>query len=300
MKFIILTVLIQFLTVSSFAQKNADSTVPVVAYFVEGDIVKYSYSKTNEKTRNGKTERTKEDYFIEIEVAEETDSGSYIIHWKYQGIKNIGDANDPTNHLYGLIDNMVFTYRINELGGFEELLNWTEIHDIVEKSIDALTAKITDSKLTDKVVNEMKRIFSTRESIEEVIMKDVQWFHSLYGGEYTKNEIIEGETELVNVLGGPPFPAKLTIEMTALDEEYCTIKITQEPEPATVTKVITEWLTKTSGKKEDISIPALVIKDVSEFIVERESGWINQLMFSRTAQIDSTKNHEITTIKRLD
>ncbi|WP_029901803.1 hypothetical protein [Prevotella sp. 10(H)] len=175
--------------ISLSAQINLnDSTVQTVAYWDKGDV--YEYQIINKRTQYKNAQLISCDsliYNVDITVLDST-ANSYTIEWLYKDNINKG---------------LKIVYKTNEMGEFDEVMNWDEIRKFLEKAADTMT----QNKDTD---------------IETVGVKEIIQYHMFYGMKYKVDELIETETAIPNVFGAEPFTAETTylLEEIYSDETY--------------------------------------------------------------------------------
>lgn len=291
--------LTSFFMLASGAQNViTDSTATVLAYWNKGSKAKYILKQTKDRYQKGKkVSGGSSSSAIDITVADATDS-TYTIHWKYNKITVQGADNaDPLlQKLTRLVENVTFKYTIGSGGDFIELLNWQEVQSMVNTALDEMT-RLYKTREAGPYIEQTKKVFSSRQSIEELMMKDVRALHSAYGLEYKLHEKLTAETALPNFLGGNPFSAILTIEMTVLDRinKTCVIEMNQVLDKEKSTKEISDFLEK-AGKPAVEKLPVIDISDKYIFTVELNTGWMKKVTFTRTAMAEDNTNvekHEI-------
>ena len=242
-----LSVLI-FLLLSSatiFGQINPeDSTVQVIAYWDKGET--HNYKVINKKTQLKNEEIISSDsvvYNVELSVLDST-ANSYSIQWLYK---------DNVNKDLKVI------YKTNELGEFEEVLNWEEIRDFVNRTTNSILQGLkkgeTSDESLDKLEKEITSTFSTKEAIESVGVNEIVQYHMFHGVTYKLGDYMEGEIEVPNVLGSKPFTANtyFGLEEIMSDEEYL-LKSVQSIDKEQLTVATLEYLKKLSesvGKSFD-------------------------------------------------
>jgi hypothetical protein len=300
---IVFTTVFLFLVFLSFSQnKVTDTTATIVSYWKKGDKARFLFTQAKEKYKNSKLSASGGSSSIVDIYIVGADEKSYTINWKYSNIKLSNQQTDPFfSSLSKLTEGLVIRYQTNELGSFTELLNWKEIQKFVYDAMDSIANKFPSEKAA-LAFNKVKEVYSSKESIEQIIIRDVQLFHSMYGGEYKLREKIVAETELPNFIGGDPFPAVLSIEMTELrpKEQYCKIEMTQSIDKNKATKIISDWLEKVSeGKSKDTNISTININDFNEFEVELISGWLTRAFYKRIVESADGKNVETYELKKL-
>lgn len=293
-----------FLSVNCIAQNIVtDSTATVLGYWKKGDHARYSLQLTKEKYDKGKKISGGGSVSdIDITVAEANDSG-YTIHWKYSKItvQSAGAANNPLVDKFSrLVEGVTFKYTTEASGEFKELINWSKVNTMVNKTLDELV-KLYPANEMKNVLEQTRSVFSSKEGMEQLLMKDMQLLHSIYGGEYTLHDKITAATQLPNFLGGNPFPAVLTIEMKKLDKinKTCHIIVEQVVDAEKAAKEIGAFLEK-SGKPDNEKLPAqLDISDKNSFDVDLTTGWMKKVVFTRTAGAEGRRSVETHTITKL-
>lgn len=300
---IILAVKLLFLFTFAVAQnKVTDTSATIVGYWQKGDKAKLSFTQTKERYKNGQLgSRGSSTCMIDFLVADATEN-SYTIHWKYGNIKLSETSPNPqVDKLSKLTEGITLVYQTDEMGTFKELLNWKEVQKIVYDAVDSVGRQVNKGEM-NAILSQLKNVYASKESIEQIVIRDVQLFHSLYGGDYVLKQKLVADTELPNFLGGEPFPAILTIEMTELKprDKYCKVQILQTINKEKATKLISDFVEKLSaGKSKETVIPAIGISDFNEFEVELNKGWVLRAFYKRIAEAENIKNIETYEIKKL-
>lgn len=274
---------------NAYAQdQKKDATASIVSYWKEGDTKRFTVRKTKEKDVNGKLSKETVSQDVTLRVLDE-DENSYTVEWTYENTTaQVG--NPLIERLYATSNGLRVIYRTDELGVFTELLNWKEIQEHLYKALDMAEKQVEDNQAAKSVFSQFKAIYSTRESIESML-KDINIYHSPYGSEYTLNEKITAETQLPNMLGGSPLPAKVEVQMTELKPEldYCKIVTKQRIDREKATQMVYEFLKRTSeqsGKPlpKDFEMPVLNVDDTSEHEIELAKGWVKKAYHKRELQ----------------
>lgn len=294
--FIIVCLLLYALTGGAQEQLLTDSTVTVVPNWKQGDKVRLLIVKTNTRTENRVAQVTDNlSAYAEISVLE-ADSGRFTMQWKSIPVKKTSASQDAASLF---LQNIVFKYQAMQTGEYVKLLNWQEIKDEAYRMIDKT---VKEKNIKDpKFSAEMKRIFSSQETIESAVMNDVLAYHTLYGNEFTLKKKMKEPSFLPNVLGGDPLPAILTAELTGINraKNTCTIKIIQEVDPAKIKGALAEWRKK-FVKTRNFKMPAMSITDNVTITLDLATGWFNEKTNLRTAVVEGVKVVERVSIKKVD
>lgn len=289
--------LVFFITFSVYCYGQniiTDSSATVVGYWQKGDVANFTLTQIKEKYENKKLMMSGSSTSqIEIKVLY-ANKDSYILNWKYGDIKVQGEEgqDEAVKEFASLTEGINFTYKVSELGEFQELVNWAEVQASVIKILDKLIEKSGNPSL-QPVLRQARKVFSSKESIEMLIMKDIQLFHSVYGGEYLLKQKMVGETELPNILGGNPFPATVEVELYELDQKnnICKISVLQTIDKQKAADEINAWLKKNGQSKTNNPSP-VDITDKTDYEIELVRGWINRYAHIRTTQVNGMKNVE--------
>ena len=156
-----------------------DSTATVVSYWEKGDILKFSLLQKKEKYKDARlVSDGNSTSTIILTVIDATDK-SYTLNWKCDQIRvNVAGARDTFSlRLIQIIEGINFRYKTSELGEFQELLNWEEVRDFVHQVIDKLGQQSNNTDINSALL-ETKKIFNSKESIEQIILRDVQLLHT--------------------------------------------------------------------------------------------------------------------------
>lgn len=279
-----------------------DSSTTIIGYWDKGDVFNFNLSQKKESLKNNKivsTERSGSK--VRLTVAE-AGTDFYILNWQYISI--VPDETQAIDSfmltLQKTTESIDFKYKTSELGEFIELINWEEVRNAGLKILDDLTEEEKKDKKFLSILAEIKKVFSTKESIEQLIARDVQLLHNVFGGEYILNKKIIAPAELPNFLGGNPFPAVLTLEMTKLNpvNKSCHINFNLVLNEEKVTEELNAWAEK-AGKPKDSKIPTIKISDDYNFEVDLKKGMIKKASSKRIVIIDDRSNieeHELTLI----
>ncbi len=282
--------------------KVTDTSATIVGYWQKGDYARLSLMQTKERYKNGKLNSSgSSNSLIDFLVTDATEN-SYTINWKYVSIDLGGPPSSPLiEKLLKVIQGVTVVYQTDEMGTFKELLNWKEIQKIVYDAVDSVGWQVNKDEM-NAILSQLKNVYASKESIEQIVIRDVQLFHSLYGGDYVLKQKLVADTELPNFLGGEPFPAILTIEMTELKprENFCKVQILQSINKEKATKLISDFIEKLSaGKSKETVMPVIGISDFNEFEVELNKGWVMRAFYKRIVEAENTKNIETYEIRKL-
>lgn len=297
-----------FFTIGSFAQINAEnSTVQTITYWDLGE--KQEYSITYEKLKikeNDTISKESLSYDVDVVVIDST-ANSYTIEWNY---KNHETSNPDLTFqkLMGATDGLKVRFKTDEMGMFQEILNLNEVQDYVKKTFDKLEKSLDSTpKETELFFNNMKNMFTSKEVIESLILRDIQAFHTFHGGQYTLGEVVESQIEIDNVFGGKPFLADitLTLEDIDLEEDNYVLKYYQHVDPEqlkTVVEDVSKQLSENvyeEDKKIDFDMFGIEGLENEVYVgsVIHNSGWVLYTVYTKSIAVKNYTTLETLTIE---
>lgn len=281
-----------------------DTSATIVGYWHKGDRQVLNISRSKESFNNGElSSSASSTYQAHVRILKETPY-SYTIEWIYRGINTGTEESGLAKSLTKLTEGLKVIYKTDELGIFVELVNWKEMRDKINKSFDKITKEFGKNSEVKMAINQLKEVFSSKLAIEQTLIKDIQLYHSPFGGEYILNEKLEFEGELPNIFGGEPFTGIFYVELSELEPEkhYCKLEILQILDPVKSAELLAEILQKlvsvTGNTLDDNDVPKLDIKDNSEYEVDLYTGWLTRAYNKRVVIVDKNRQVETYEIRR--
>lgn len=250
--------LLLFVTISTFSFSQIDSTkVPFVSYWDIGDSYDFKITKLKNEIKNSvQTKNDSSSYIINFLVIDST-ATSYKIKWTTQN-QLFSSSLIPEKILESVSDyeEIDVIYETTEVGEFIGIENWEEISktsSALFKQVMALAMedKKIDKNALQKIISPIMSIFETKEGIEQVLFKELQYFHYPFGVEFSIDTPIEYEEEIPNMLGGKPIRGTSKVYFTEVDHDdyYCafTREMVLNPED---TKETLSYVFKKMGIKD--------------------------------------------------
>lgn len=248
MKKTLLLALILLTTISTSAQINmADSTAQVITYWDKGEKQSYTITTEKFKIKDSDTISKKvSSYDVDITVLDST-KNSYTVQWLYSKIKS-NEENNSIQKVLNLTSNMKVIFKTDELGAFQEVVNWKEIRDYIQKSTKMLQNDFKKVPELVQLIKQLEKQFSTKEAIESASIKDIQQFHTFHGANYKLGEILEANLKVPNIFGLQPFDSHTTVFLDEINEEDANIvmRATQEIDSDQLTDATFNYLTEMS------------------------------------------------------
>jgi hypothetical protein len=228
-----LLLLFIFISIQTNSFSQTDSTkISFIAYWSIGDAYEYKVSKIKQQYKEGKlTKDTKKEYTALFKVLDSTEN-SYTISWKYEN--DLGNSFKIPEKVKKEFAKYKFTeikYKTTELGEFEEILNWEEVRDLLNNMIQDLVNILgpDDDKTKDileKTLGTIKELYSTKQGIEQLVLKELQYFHFPMSYEFNPKKTLSYEDLLPNIFGGDPIKAETKVYFESVDEDdgFCVFK----------------------------------------------------------------------------
>lgn len=210
---------------AAFCFAQTDSTkIAFVAYWSKGDSYDYVITKIKKSWLGDELAKNDSStYFANFSVIDSTET-EYKIRWKYKA----NFTNLPVEFSELLNNNSVildFIYKTNEYGEFLEVENWKEISEIMKVSFNYAMDKImlekpnVDKSRLNKAMEPFINIFTSKEGIESIVLKELQYFHFPLGVEFETSQPIVYEEEFENLVGENPLRGDAVISFDLLDQE---------------------------------------------------------------------------------
>lgn len=209
-------------SVNCFAQEG--EFIPFVAYWSVGDTYDFEITKVQRQKEEGQiVKNDSTSYVVTFEILDSTET-SYRIKWSFN--TDLSSLNIPESMLgeFSKYEKTEVIYETSEMGEFRGIENWEEI----AKNMNALFAEVInnldgDKALLTELLEPMRAAFNTKEGIEQLVFKEIIYFHFLFGLEYSVTEIIEYEEVIPNLFGGDPVraDAKIYVKEVDFNNAFC-------------------------------------------------------------------------------
>lgn len=298
MKIRILTILLLITGMATFGQINmADSTVQVITYWEQGEKQNYSVVTESIKIKDSDTtSREITTYDVEITVLQ-ADDKSYTVEWYYKNFKT-DSQNVPVQKIMSIAKDIKVVYRTDELGIFLEVVNWKEIRDYIRNTMDVMQKEYKDIPGMDKIFKQVENIYSSKEAIESVSIKDIQQYHAFHGAQFKLGEVLELQLKVPNIYGSEPFDSYATVYLDEINEDdnNYIMRTSQEVDKMQLTNATFDYLT-TMAKNMKVDPPAR--DDLKELMNEtltasriHGTGWVIYSVQTTTVTSDNITNVE--------
>jgi len=225
MRFTFYLLLLSLYTPFLFAQQNeqADSlakqikTVPIVAYWEEGDSWQYILHKGEIKSEKDSVKsREIVTHHISCEVLKATPT-SYSLQWSYDSIAFINENVKPKptkRKMQEMFEGVSFVFQTDEMGRFDSILNYEIVADTLKSRFNQAIeeANAMEKMIFSALLDEQSDYEFVENNFKEVIN-----YHAYHGLEFSADTTMTEILESTNKLGGK---VKVLQESTLkLDEE---------------------------------------------------------------------------------
>lgn len=304
----------QFLTIlffilfntTTFAQINLkDSTVQAIGYWDKNEKQSYTITTDKFKISEGDTiSKSQLTYDVDITIVDST-ANSYVIEWKYSNYRVTG-GELIRQKIDAVFQDLTIRFKTDEMGSFEELLNWQEVRDHLKKTSTLLLQEFKNEPKLMEVMAEVGKVYNSKENIESIAINDIQQFYMFYGGKYIKGETTEANIQIPNIFGGKPFDADVVLyldEINEKDENYI-LRYEQTVDEKQLLAAVTEYVSKiakTAGKTapKDLGIKNLVNElQIGSRI--HDYGWVIYSVSTKKVTAEGIENVEERVIEIKD
>jgi len=261
MKGKVLLVLCTILTFSFNVFAQTDSTsVSFVSYWSIGDSYDFKVKKIEQRWKEGKQVKNKESQYLANFTVIDSTASSYTISWKYENeLINNYDFPKELKEKFADYELTDIRYKTTELGEFVEIINWKEISEKTKSMIDDVVDVLgaddkTKKEALKKAMEVFKNMYSSKEGIEQLVLKELQYFHFPLGYEFEINEPLTYVDNLPSMIGGEPIKSNSKIYIKEVDrtEDFCVLKHEMRLDKEDTKKTLITLFNKMGVKGEDL------------------------------------------------
>lgn len=288
----------------SFAQIDMiDSTVQIVAFWTNKEKQTYSISSQKYKVKGLDTTRTEMiTYEVDITIKDST-ANSYTLEWFYKNFK-VKAENPLVQKIGAMAQNLRVLIKTNELGVFQEVLNWMEVRDYLKTMTTKIKIEFKDVPKIEVVVDQVMAQFLSKESIESAAIQDVQQFYTFHGGKYRLGDEINAKMKVANLYGGEALDADVHVLLDEIDvaSGNVVLRVWQTVDSKQLTDAAFEYLKKISTSMETKlpkrdEIPPMINNRSTLSMIHAESGWVVYTLENKEVTIDGDTTVEQRTIE---
>lgn len=296
-------ILIAFLFKANGQINFQDSSVQVISYWDLGEKYEYSVShQTLKYTDQDTTSNETITYDVDVSVIDSTSKG-YTVRWLYKNIKT--DSKEPLmQKVIGASEDISIDIELDEMGTILGVVNWEEVRHYMSQGFDTLLTELPDIPEIKDMINRVKAMYSTKESIEASAILDAVQVHNFYGGKYTLNKTVAG-TLLTQNLYYPDKPfdtdVSVTLEHFYEEKDRYRIRSINEVNAEQLTETTYNYLTDLFKGLGQEMPPREEFKNVSNTIetvaIIHNTGWVLDTVQWKEVVAEGITNMEIRRIK---
>lgn len=236
---------------------NTTESVAVNPYWEKGDQFFYEQNEKEYQVKNGDTIIKKNKRFDLNLTVTDQDSTSYTIEWITQpDLSQIPPA--LLEEFKTKIGNQRFIYKTNQMGQFQELLNFDEIVAYNKNIIEFMGDQIPNKNNKKAFKMALEKVFGNDEVTTQLIASKINTFHLFYGKLISKTKPEKKRFESIN----PVTKNKIIYNQSIQLEEY-------NPEDQVYT-----LYSETSPEEENLIGE---IKSTLETIISKEAKEMEQI-----------------------
>lgn len=232
-----------------------DSTVQVIGFWDRNEKQSYTVSHEEYKVSKGDTtSRVLYTYDVDITIIDST-AKSYTIQWDYSNFNVVSELAFMKKLLEATKLNRAII-KTNEMGVFEELVNWKDVRTETMRLFKVLQKEFKEIPNFDSLLKQQMALFQSKASIEAALIEEIQQFYTFHGGSYKYGVDIESTMQMANKYGGKPFDAEVVIWVDTLNvtDSYSTICMTNTVDSVQLWNAAYEYVTKMASTL-DIKLP---------------------------------------------
>lgn len=279
-----------------------DSSVQVITFWNVGEV--YNYSISLQKLKFAEKDTTSNEtitYDVEVSVIDSAAS-HYIVRWLYKNYKT-NSSNPFIQKVISAAEDIAVDIKINELGEILSVENWEGVRDYMAKSFEKLKNDIGSLPGLDRVMDQMKGMYSTKASIEAMAIQDAIQFHNFYGGKYYLHKKEIGQSTAANAYDpSKPFDIDLSVVLEKLDEEKSeyVMRSIQTVNPQQLSETIYKYLSDVSKNLGEEMFGFEEMKEMSNTLeivsFIHNTGWVLESVSWKEIVSEGITNMEIRRI----
>lgn len=300
MKKFLIIILISTISTNLFSQ--TDSTkIAFVSYWSIGDSYNFKVSKIKQQWKEGILSKDeKQEYIANFTVMDSTEN-SYTIKWSYEN--DLGSTYQIPETLLEKFSKYKITeivYKTSEVGDLIEILNWKEVGETMNNLFDDIVEVLGQEDVNKKenlktAMRPFKDIYSSKQGVEQLVLKELQYFHFPMGVEFDITEPLYYDEELPNMFGGKPIKAKAKLYFENIDfnESFCVIKQEMSLDPDDTREILKQVFKKMNlddnGMKKALKTAVFEINDKNTYEYYFNPGVPHKIETIRESIIDIDK-----------
>ncbi len=193
----------------------SDSTVQVISYWKLGDVQDYHFTESEIVLTNEDTMSIEVNSFdVDIKVSDSTSVG-YILEWTRSNFQ-FSSSNFLDVQLQAILSDIPIILATDVYGSNVQVLNWETLSNAVNDKCSLLLMEYTDKPTLLTTINQTKRKYISKASIETFVIRDISQYFTYHGAKYKLGETITEDIKIPNNYGGDPLDATAAMVLDEL------------------------------------------------------------------------------------
>ncbi len=298
-----LAIIISICIASPLLSQEDTNKVAFVGYWNVGDSYSFKVSKIDKSWEDGNLKDERETSYIARFVVIDSTEKSYTIQWSYENtILNRFSFVEDVNHILEKYKDISIVYKTDELGVLQSIVNGKEVSNQMVAMLDEVESFLNSSdnanhRITKTVIPPLKEVYGSQSGIEQLVMKELQYFHYPMGVEFDITETYSYPDKVPSAFGGRPIAATGTIEFNTISREdnFCTFTYKLALDPDDTKEMIKQVFKKMgiSGKdaKKLLEKSIIEINDTNEYAYYYYPGIPHKIEALRETQFNLLGNN---------
>lgn len=198
------------------------------------------------------------------------------------------------NDAQDIVQSLKFKVIIDKQGQILDLQNFEEVQAVVKKLIDQLANSLKDG-LPEQVRSQLQGMFSSRQVIVGVLLKDVPLLFVGAGADPNARTPVRFESEMPNPFGGEPFKATGVTSISSLpgSPNAFQLETRQSVKAESVAQMIAQMaqgkMSKTDEENMRKQLSGMNIQDHLRASIDLNTGLSSKVRFVRTTSLQDKK-----------
>lgn len=272
--------------------------IAVPAFGQAGEVRELVLEIANDDPRTGATGPSSTPYTLTTLATDDTGT---IYDWLAGSTDLSAVGFTDSAGLDGLLEDLPrerIIYRIDNSGAFAEVQNIDEVRSNIVESVELLRTIAPESELG--TLDQTLALYQSLDddAIIATFAERPRIIHRFDGMSLDEGQVLEGQSSLPNGLGGPPFPAVVTVShLPGLDAQGCeVIEIQTVPDPVEFDRIMRESL----GAALDVDTPEFEfefdVRSTTTLQFDNGANRVRRIVSSETVAVAGDSVTESTTI----
>jgi hypothetical protein len=276
-----------------YSQTPDSSSISIVSYWNNGDHEVYDgiykkYKISGSDTTMDLAVR----YQLDMLVVDSNQT-SYKVDAKYSNHQVTND-NPVLKDVLEAVSDITLQIVLTDVGAYEDLLNWKEVSNYVEKPIEKLKQKYGLGQ--NKLIEGISNLYKTKEGIVGNCMNDLMALQYFHGLEYNVGKILEVDQKLKSNFSDTQLDVKVSIwcDSVMVDDGVAKMVKYVEFDKDQTNEEIKKFFTNSGIKitAKELSDLNLSITESTINYIDINTGWTVYSLYTKEVISNESKNIE--------